>query len=468
MQTVHWLGLDVDAKAHCIFWPSMGNITVERNVYFWMSALLKGEQNIPIAGSKQAATPSIPSSPSSPNQHDVPHSTTAPMPVHMNQLEQHTVLPAQPRHSMHTCFPLCIVCKQQATQATHPLCKVPPLTPSNSGMLELTPAEEHEDDDMEESGGVWAIVDGAPKLHKAFEGLEYMLTAKTTDAEALEPHTLAEAKQRPDWLLWEKAIKEELATLKVAGTWRLKEAPPGANIIGSKWVFKAKKDAVGNIVRYKARLVAQGFSQISGIDYDDTYAPVAHLASSHAIIVMANWLGLELHQVDIKGVYLNGILHEDEVLYMQHPPGYKAQGISHLMLCLLKTLYGLKQSRHCWYQKLSSIFLSLGFKQCSVNQAVFYKMDQDWKTLMVVAVHVDDCTVTASSKKLIEELITSLCKSLKVMDLGKLHWMLSIKIQHDCASHTIHLSQHTYIDSILHHYNLSDLKPLSMPMDTSI
>ena len=256
--------------------------------------------------------------------------------------------------------------------------------------------------------------------------------------------------------------------MKVARTWRLKEAPLRANIISSKWVFKAKKDAVGNIVHYKARLVAQGFSQIGSINYDDTYTLVAHLASLHAIIVMANQLGLELHQVNIKGVYLNGILHEDEVLYMQHPPGYKAQGISCLMLHLIKTLYGLKQSRCCWYQKLSSIFLSLGFKQCSVNQAIFYKVDQDRKTLMVVAVHVDDCTIAASSKKLIEELITSLHKSLKVTDFGELHWMLSVKIQCDCMSHTIHLSQCTYIDSILCHYNLSDLKPLSTPMDTSI
>ena len=319
-------------------------------------------------------------------------------------------------------------------------------------MPELTPAEEHKDDDEEESGGVWAVVNGAPMLREAFEGLEYMLAAETADAEALEPRTLAEAKQRPDWPLWEKAIEEELATLKAAGTWRLEEAPPGANIIGSKWVFKAKKDAAGNIVRYKARLVAQGFSQIGGVDYDDTYAQVARLASSRAIITMANRLGLELHQVDIKGAYLNGVLHEDKVLYMQHPPGYKAQGIGRLVLRLLKTLYGLKQSGRRWYQKLSSIFLSLGFKQCSVDQAVFYKVDQDQKTLMVVAVHVDDCTIAASSKKLVEELITGLHKSLEVTDLGELHWMLGIEIQHDRTSHTIHLSQRAYIDSILHRY----------------
>ena len=106
----------------------------------------------------------------------------------------------------------------------------------------------------------------------------------------MELHSLAKAKCRLDWPLWEKAIEKELATLKAAGTWKLEEAPPGVNIIGSKWVFKVKKDTAGNVARYKARLVAQGFSQIEGVDYDDTYTPVAKLAFSHAIIAMANHL----------------------------------------------------------------------------------------------------------------------------------------------------------------------------------
>jgi hypothetical protein len=129
-------------------------------------------------------------------------------------------------------------------------------------------------EDVEEAGRVWAIINGVLELLEDFEDFEQAFVAETADAEALEPHSLAEAKRRPDWPLWEKAIEEELATLKAAGTWRLEEAPPGANIIGSKWVFKAKKDAAGNIACYKARLVAQGFSQIGGVDYDDTYAPV--------------------------------------------------------------------------------------------------------------------------------------------------------------------------------------------------
>jgi hypothetical protein len=140
-----------------------------------------------------------------------------------------------------------------------------------------------------------------------------------------------------------------LATLEAAGTWVLEEPPPGANIIGFKWVFKAKKDAVGIIAQFKACLVAQGFSQINGVDYDDTYAPVARLPSSRAIIAMANRLSLELHQVDIKGAYLNGELNNNEVLYMHHPPGYKPRDARAHVLRLRKTLYGLKQSGQRWY-----------------------------------------------------------------------------------------------------------------------
>jgi hypothetical protein len=107
-------------------------------------------------------------------------------------------------------------------------------------------------EESEEAEGAWYVADGTPALLDDFKGLKIALVVETSDAKALEPRMLTEAKCHPDWPLWEKAVKEELATLKVAGTWRLEEAPPGANIIGSKWVFKAKKDATGNIACYKA------------------------------------------------------------------------------------------------------------------------------------------------------------------------------------------------------------------------
>jgi hypothetical protein len=103
------------------------------------------------------------------------------------------------------------------------------------------------EEEEEEAGGVWVIIDSSPALLEEFDGLEHVLLAETSDTEALEPRMLAEAEHRPDWLWWEKATGEELATLEATGTWVLKEPPPGANIISSKWVFKAKKDTAGII-----------------------------------------------------------------------------------------------------------------------------------------------------------------------------------------------------------------------------
>src|SRR3984885_14947757 len=116
---------------------------------------------------------------------------------------------------------------------------------------------------------------------------EYAMAAEISEVEALEPRSLAEAKRRPDWPLWEKAIHEELALLQETGTWELTNPPAGANIVGSKWVYCTKKDAARNIICYKACLVAQGFSQVPRVDYFDTFAPVAKLVSIRAILAMA-------------------------------------------------------------------------------------------------------------------------------------------------------------------------------------
>jgi len=391
----YWLGFDVDARVHRIFWPGPGNVTVECNVYFGTSALSEGEEThiLALRGKQSDAltTPTTSSTPASPalpvSALPAPVQPPAPMPA--------SQLPPL-HHSSCTRKPSRLVCDLQSSEGV--------------GMhLPGSLAEE-----SKEAGGVWSVKDGTPVLLEDFDGLECALATETVDAEALEPCTLTKAKRRPDWPQWEKAIQEKLATLNTAGTWRLEEAPPGMNVIGSKWVFKAKKDAAGNIACYKARLVTQGFSQIGGVNYNNTYAPVAKLASSCAIITMANRLGMELHQVNIKGAYLNGVLNEDKVLYMQHPPGYKVPGAGTYILCLVKTLYGLKQSGRHWYQKLCSIFLSLKFSQCRVDQAVFIKWDKVKRKLTIVAMHVDNCTMTATTICLIQELKDGLHQHVEV------------------------------------------------------
>ena len=151
---------------------------------------------------------------------------------------------------------------------------------------------------------------------------EYVFVAEIGAAEALEPRSLAEAKSRPDWLLWEKVAEDKMKSLRDAETWEVVEMPKDVNVIGSKWVFKAKKNAAGAVVQYKARLVTQGFLQVPGVDYFDTFAPVTHLASIRTVLTFIAAENYETGQIDIKSAYLNRELTDDEVIYMKQTHGY--------------------------------------------------------------------------------------------------------------------------------------------------
>jgi len=164
------------------------------------------------------------------------------------------------------------------------------------------------------------------------------MTAKITDANlqgddyamavcikaGVEPKNGAEARTSPDWPHWEEAMHREIAELQGKGTWEVVSRPQGANIVGSRWTYHLKHDTNGTIVRYKARLVAQGFTQSFGVDYDETYAPVAKFVSTCVILALAALNNWEVEQVDVKNVYLNAEL--TETIYMAQPPGFALPG----------------------------------------------------------------------------------------------------------------------------------------------
>jgi len=185
---------------------------------------------------------------------------------------------------------------------------------------------------------------------------------------------------------------------------------------------------VGNVIHYKVHLVAQGFSQVPGIDYFDTFMPVAKLAAIHSVLAMAAADDMEMHQIDIKGAYLNGELTNREVIYMSQPPSYHIPNSPHLVCHLQKTLYNLKQSGHQWYQCLVDIMLQhLGFMCCDVNQAVFFH--RQGQTMIIVLVHVDDCAAT--SMVLITDFKAQISEHVGITNLGELHWLLGIEIKCD-------------------------------------
>jgi hypothetical protein len=153
------------------------------------------------------------------------------------------------------------------------------------------------------------------------EVTSYAMFAGMSEVEGLEPQTIEDARSRPDWPKWKEAINAELKSLDEAHTWDIVPRPKNTNIISSKWVFKIKRNAAGKIDKYKAWLMARGFTQVHGVDYYETYAPVAHLASLQLILAIAARQNWDIDVFDFHSAFLNGKLDADEEIFMELPPG---------------------------------------------------------------------------------------------------------------------------------------------------
>ena len=295
------------------------------------------------------------------------------------------------------------------------------------------------------------------------EGIDFAMATVMDAAEGLNP-TYEEAKTRPDWPKWKEVIEAEWKALVDNGTWKLVERPEGANVVGCKWVLKIKRNAVGGIEKYKARLVARGFTQIHGVDYYEMYAPVARLATLRLLLATANRNNWPIESFDFDSAYLNSVLKANETVYMEQPKGYEQKSTRCWVFKLLKALYGLKQGAKNWYDALLEALLQLGFQRTEADHGTFIKKWADGQ-VVILAVHVDDCLVTGSSKELISRFKVEMNEIYKLTDLGPCTWLLGIKITRDLIRQTIMLSQHAYINAILTCFNFDDLKPSAVPMD---
>ena len=158
----------------------------------------------------------------------------------------------------------------------------------------------------------------------------------------VEPRTVKDALSGPNAREWMSAMQEELDSMKKNQVWELVDLPKGRKSVGNKWVLKIKRKADGSIDRYKARLVAKGFTQIEGVDYEETFSPVVRFASIRLILSLVSSLDLELYQMDVKTAFLNGELEEE--IYMEQPSGFEVAGEEHKVCKLQRSIYGLKQA----------------------------------------------------------------------------------------------------------------------------
>ncbi len=275
-----------------------------------------------------------------------------------------------------------------------------------------------------------------------------------------EPETYKEAVMGPDSEKWLDAMRSELKSMADNQVWNLVDPLDEVRPIECKWVFKKKIDADGNVHIYKARLVAKGFRQIQGVDYDETFSPVAMLKSIRILLAIAAYHDYEVWQMDVKTAFLNGNLSED--VYMTQPQGFVDPENAGKVCKLLKSIYGLKQASRSWNLRFDEVVKGFGFIKNVEEPCVYKKVSGS--ALVFLVLYVDDILLIGNDIPLLEAVKDSLRKSFSMKDLGEAAYILGIKIYRDRSKHLIGLSQSTYVDKVLKRFNMHDSKKGLLPM----
>jgi hypothetical protein len=275
---------------------------------------------------------------------------------------------------------------------------------------------------------------------------------------ALEPRNFKEVDQ---YLCWHTIMKDEIAALHANATWSLVSFDPSMNIVGCQCVYKIKRRADRAIDRYKARLVARGFTQQERIDYSETFSPIVKPTTVQLVLTIAVAKGWQIRQLDVHNAFLNGFLCE--VVYMQQPPGFVNSALPTHVCRLHKSLYGLKQALRAWFMRLSDFLLTISFRASKVDTSLFIlNVNHD---ICYLLVYVDDILITGNNSALIHRLSILLGSEFKLRDLGHAHYSLGIEIAP--TSIGLELSQHKYVLDILSRAGMSSCKLVDTPTSVS-
>lgn len=276
----------------------------------------------------------------------------------------------------------------------------------------------------------------------------------TTSSASYIPSTIQEALASPDSAAWIQAINKELDAHRENATWTLTSLPAGRRAIGCRWVFTIKDNTTPPT--YKARLVAQGFRQVHGLDYGETFSPVVRYESIRVLFALAARFDLVIHQMDVTTAFLNGDLHEE--IYMQPPPGSPAAGskVCHLN----KSLYGLKQAPLCWNVKINQVLLDFGFVRSMSEFGVYSLVIEGSVTL--VALYVDDLLILSNTPTSIDSVKDVLASNFRMKDLGLVSRFLGMQVTQRPGIVSMHLGQ--YLTGFLGEFNMSDCNSVQTPL----
>ena len=269
-----------------------------------------------------------------------------------------------------------------------------------------------------------------------------------------EPLTYKEATTGPNKEKWLEAMSDEMRSLDKNQVWTLVPRPKQTNIVTNRWIFKQKCKPNGEIERYRARLVARGFSQVHGIDYSETYAPVANMPTVRLLLAHAAIKSLKFKQFDIKTAFLYGNL--DEKVYMEQPEGFNDG--SHNVCLLKKSLYGLKQAPRQWNKEFSNFLLSLNLKESCYDRCVYYRIKP---TYLIIVIYVDDGLIFAPDIKEIDKVLFELKNRFEVHEADSTVF-LGFQISSGTGN-VIKIHQSSFVGKLISKFNMTGAKAVDNP-----
>ena len=284
---------------------------------------------------------------------------------------------------------------------------------------------------------------------------QYQANLSTIEQEE-DPVDYEEAMSRRDRDKWKEAMDEEIKSMMKNEVWNLVQRPK-TNVVTCKWLFRTKRKPNGEIDRYKARLVARGFSQINGIDYTETYAPVVDGTTVRLLFAYAAVEKLLVAQFDVKTAFLYGSL--EEIIYIEQPRGYEK---GHNNVCLLKkSLYGLKQAPRCWNIRFTEALKRLNLEESQFDHCIYYKLDP----LLIIAIYVDDGLILSRDQREITKTLSLLQKEFD-MHVEDNSTYLGFQI-HRGVRGEISLYQESYIGKCLKKFPVENTKSVDIPISTA-
>jgi hypothetical protein len=238
---------------------------------------------------------------------------------------------------------------------------------------------------------------------------------------SIEPYRIEDALSDPNWVV---AMQEELNNFTRNKVCHLVPRP-NQNVVGTKWVFRNKQDEHGVVTRNKARLVAKGYSQVEGLDFDETYAHVARLESIRILLAYATYHDFNLYQMDVKSAFLNGPIKEE--VYVEQPPGFEDSEYHNHVYKLSKALYVLTQAARAWYECLRDFLITNDFKVGKVDPTLFTKTIA--KDLFICQIYVDDIIFGSTNKSTCEEFSRIMIQKFEMSMMGELKYFLEFQIK---------------------------------------